>query len=55
MLPEKASYYEADNQEAVTPPQTSSVAESGVDLAYEKRIMCVFQYLPFSYQLLWLN
>jgi len=45
MSSEKVSYDEAENPRAVTPPQTSSMAESGVDPALEKKIMCVFQYL----------
>jgi len=39
MLSEKVNYDEVDNPSTVTPPETSSVEESGIDLAYEKRIM----------------
>ena len=52
MSSEKVSYDEANNPGEVTSPQTSSMAESGVDTAYEKKIMCVFQHLLFFYQLL---
>jgi len=47
MSSEKVSYNGADNPGAITSPQTSSMAEPEVDLAYEKKIMCVFQCLPF--------
>ena len=47
MSSEKVTYDVADNPGAITPPQTSSVAESGVDTAHEKKIMCVFQHLLF--------
>jgi len=47
MSSEKVSYDEANNPIAVTPPQTSSMAESGADLAHEKKIMCAFQCLLF--------
>lgn len=39
MSNEKVSYHEADNPGVVTPPQTSSMAESGVDTTYEQKII----------------
>ncbi|RPA99625.1 MFS general substrate transporter [Choiromyces venosus 120613-1] len=39
MSNEKVNYDHVDDRKADTPPQSSSVAESGVDLAYEKRII----------------
>ena len=47
MSSEKANYDVADNSGAITPPQTSSMAESGVDT--ERKIMCVFQHLVFFF------
>ena len=43
MPSEKIIYNEADNQRSVTPPQNLSMAESVIDLAHEKKIMCAFQ------------
>ena len=50
MSSEKESYDEGDNSRVVTPPQTSPMAESGIDCEHEKKIMYVFQCLPFFYQ-----
>jgi len=39
MSSEKVSYDEADNSRVGSPHETPSAAESGVDVAYEKKIM----------------